>query len=115
MTRRFWLATACALTLATGTACNRDTADDTAAGTGTATTTASELRVDEIRLGNAIGEGLVIDTSRHFNRILALDPEAMTATIEPGALPPGVTVDTQKIEDSTVAEMYISEDSAGGR
>ena len=55
MTTRFWLAAACALTLATGTACNRDTADDTAAGTGTATTTASELRVDEIRLGNAIG------------------------------------------------------------
>jgi hypothetical protein len=30
------------------------------------------------------------------------------------ALGPGVTVDTQTIEDSTVAEMYISEDSAGG-
>jgi hypothetical protein len=29
-------------------------------------------------------------------------------------LGPGVTVDTQTIEDSTVAEMYISEDSAGG-
>src|SRR5690606_6715495 len=29
MTTRFWLAAACALTLATGTACNRDTADDT--------------------------------------------------------------------------------------
>lgn len=27
----------------------------------------------------------------------------------------GVTVDTQKIEDSTVAEMYVAEDSAGGR
>jgi FAD/FMN-containing dehydrogenase/Fe-S oxidoreductase len=36
--------------------------------------------------GNAIGEGLVIDTSRHFNRILSVDPEAMTATIEPGVL-----------------------------
>ncbi|MEA5455640.1 FAD-binding and (Fe-S)-binding domain-containing protein [Sinomonas sp. JGH33] len=36
--------------------------------------------------GNAIGEGLVIDTSRHFNRILAIDPDAMTATIEPGVV-----------------------------
>ncbi|MFI7482651.1 FAD-binding and (Fe-S)-binding domain-containing protein [Kocuria sp. M1R5S2] len=36
--------------------------------------------------GNAIGEGLVIDTSRYFNRILAIDPEAGTATIEPGVV-----------------------------
>jgi FAD/FMN-containing dehydrogenase/Fe-S oxidoreductase len=36
--------------------------------------------------GNAIGDGLVIDTSRHFNRILAIDPAAMTATIEPGVV-----------------------------
>ncbi|MEX5301662.1 FAD-binding and (Fe-S)-binding domain-containing protein [Kocuria sabuli] len=36
--------------------------------------------------GNAIGEGLVIDTSRHFNRILSIDPEAMTATIQPGVI-----------------------------
>lgn len=34
--------------------------------------------------GNAIGDGLIIDTSRHFNRILAVDPEARTATVEPG-------------------------------
>ena len=36
--------------------------------------------------GNAIGDGLVIDTSRYFNRILSIDPEAMTATIEPGVV-----------------------------
>ncbi|AGF73113.1 oxidoreductase [Corynebacterium halotolerans YIM 70093 = DSM 44683] len=36
--------------------------------------------------GNAIGEGLVIDTSRHFNRILDLDPVARTATVEPGVV-----------------------------
>ena len=36
--------------------------------------------------GNAIGDGLVIDTSRHFNRILDIDPVAMTATIEPGVV-----------------------------
>ena len=38
-----------------------------------------------------------------------------SVTRKSGELPAGVTVDTQKIEDSTVAEMYISEDSAGGR
>ncbi len=36
--------------------------------------------------GNAIGEGLVIDTSRYFNRILGLDPVARTATVEPGVV-----------------------------
>ncbi|PLC12004.1 dimethylmenaquinone methyltransferase [Kocuria flava] len=36
--------------------------------------------------GNAIGDGLVVDTSRHFNRILSIDPEAMTAVIEPGVV-----------------------------
>lgn len=36
--------------------------------------------------GNAIGDGLIIDTSRHFNRILAIDPDARTATVEPGVI-----------------------------
>ncbi|RKQ34903.1 FAD-binding and (Fe-S)-binding domain-containing protein [Kocuria tytonis] len=36
--------------------------------------------------GNAIGEGLVIDTSRYFNRVLEIDPQARTATIEPGVI-----------------------------
>lgn len=36
--------------------------------------------------GNAIGEGLIIDTSRHFHRILEIDPEARTATVEPGVV-----------------------------
>jgi FAD/FMN-containing dehydrogenase/Fe-S oxidoreductase len=36
--------------------------------------------------GNAIGEGLVIDTSRHFNRIKSIDPQTMTAVIEPGVV-----------------------------
>lgn len=36
--------------------------------------------------GNAIGEGLVIDTSRHFNRILEVDPAARTARVEPGVI-----------------------------
>jgi FAD/FMN-containing dehydrogenase/Fe-S oxidoreductase len=35
--------------------------------------------------GNAIG-GIVIDASRHVNRILDLDPEAGTALVEPGVV-----------------------------
>lgn len=36
--------------------------------------------------GNAIGDGLVIDTSRYFNRILEIDPEGRTARIQPGVV-----------------------------
>ncbi|MDO5670239.1 MAG: FAD-binding and (Fe-S)-binding domain-containing protein [Corynebacterium sp.] len=36
--------------------------------------------------GNAIGEGLIIDTSRHFHRILSIDPQQRTATVEPGVI-----------------------------
>ena len=36
--------------------------------------------------GNAIGDGLIIDTSRYFNRILEIDPDLRTATIEPGVI-----------------------------
>jgi hypothetical protein len=45
----------------------------------------------------------------------AAAPGADSTSARPDRLGPGVTVDTQKIEDSTVAEMYMSEDSAGGR
>lgn len=36
--------------------------------------------------GNAIGEGLVIDTSRYLDQILAIDPEARTARVRPGVV-----------------------------
>ncbi|MGV9349303.1 FAD-binding and (Fe-S)-binding domain-containing protein [Streptomyces spiralis] len=36
--------------------------------------------------GNAIGTGLVLDFSRHMNRVLALDPEARTARLQPGVV-----------------------------
>lgn len=36
--------------------------------------------------GNAIGDGLIIDTSRHFNRILSIDPSTQTAVVEPGVV-----------------------------
>ena len=34
--------------------------------------------------GQAIGEALVIDTSKHLDRVLAFDAEARTVTVEPG-------------------------------
>ncbi|MGN0095216.1 MAG: FAD-binding and (Fe-S)-binding domain-containing protein [Corynebacterium sp.] len=36
--------------------------------------------------GNAIGEGLVIDLSRRFNRILEIDTDSRTARIQPGVI-----------------------------
>ncbi len=36
--------------------------------------------------GNAVGSGIVLDTSRHLNRVLALDAEARTARVEPGVV-----------------------------
>lgn len=35
---------------------------------------------------NAIGPGLVLDFSRHMNRVTSIDPEARTATVEPGCV-----------------------------
>ena len=34
--------------------------------------------------GNAVGAGVVLDTSRHLNRVLGIDAEARTAAVEPG-------------------------------
>ncbi len=36
--------------------------------------------------GNAVGTGIVVDVSRHLTRILAVDPDARTATVEPGVV-----------------------------
>ncbi|MBO3085063.1 FAD-binding and (Fe-S)-binding domain-containing protein [Cellulomonas fengjieae] len=36
--------------------------------------------------GNAVGTGVVLDFSRHVNRILEIDPDARTARIEPGVI-----------------------------
>ncbi|NKY23561.1 FAD-binding and (Fe-S)-binding domain-containing protein [Cellulomonas denverensis] len=36
--------------------------------------------------GNAVGTGLVLDWSRHVNRVHAIDPEAGTARIDPGVV-----------------------------
>ncbi|MBG6184304.1 FAD/FMN-containing dehydrogenase, partial [Arthrobacter sp. CAN_A214] len=36
--------------------------------------------------GNAIGPGVVLDFSRHLNKVLTFDVEARTAVVEPGAV-----------------------------
>ena len=36
--------------------------------------------------GNAIGSGIVLDFSRHLNRVVSIDPDARTAVVEPGAV-----------------------------
>ncbi|WP_305787189.1 FAD-binding and (Fe-S)-binding domain-containing protein [Symbioplanes lichenis] len=36
--------------------------------------------------GNAVGPGIVLDFSRHFNKVLSIDPEARTAIVEPGTV-----------------------------
>ncbi len=41
--------------------------------------------------GNAVGTGLVLDLSRHLNRVLAVDPDARTARVEPGAILDSIT------------------------
>ena len=41
--------------------------------------------------GNSVGPGIVLDFSRHLNRVLAVDAEARTATAEPGAILDDIT------------------------
>ncbi|GAA2901880.1 FAD-binding and (Fe-S)-binding domain-containing protein [Streptosporangium fragile] len=36
--------------------------------------------------GNAVGPGVVLDFTRHLGRVRSLDPEARTATVEPGTV-----------------------------
>jgi FAD/FMN-containing dehydrogenase/Fe-S oxidoreductase len=36
--------------------------------------------------GQAVGSGVVLDTSRHLTRILAVDPDSRQATVEPGVV-----------------------------
>jgi FAD/FMN-containing dehydrogenase/Fe-S oxidoreductase len=36
--------------------------------------------------GNSVGPGIVIDTSRRFDRILSIDPDARTAVVQPGVV-----------------------------
>ena len=36
--------------------------------------------------GNAVGTGIVLDMRRHMNKILSIDPDAKTATVQPGVV-----------------------------
>ncbi|MEU2615082.1 FAD-linked oxidase C-terminal domain-containing protein [Micromonospora sp. NPDC007271] len=36
--------------------------------------------------GNAVGPGIVVDTSRHLDRVLEIDPDTRTALVEPGVV-----------------------------
>jgi FAD/FMN-containing dehydrogenase/Fe-S oxidoreductase len=36
--------------------------------------------------GNAVGTGIVLDFSRHLNRVLAVDPTSRTARVQPGTI-----------------------------
>ena len=36
--------------------------------------------------GNAIGPGIVLDTSKHLNKVLSIDTEARTALVQPGVV-----------------------------
>jgi FAD/FMN-containing dehydrogenase/Fe-S oxidoreductase len=36
--------------------------------------------------GNAIGSGIVLDTSKYLNRVRSIDPESRTAVVEPGVV-----------------------------
>ena len=36
--------------------------------------------------GNAVGPGIVVDTLRHLNRVVSIDPEARTAVVQPGVV-----------------------------
>ncbi|MCW7942812.1 dimethylmenaquinone methyltransferase [Streptomyces hygroscopicus] len=58
--------------LNTITVCRRLGVPITSRGAGTSTS------------GQAVGSGVVMDFSRYFNRLLALDPDAGTATVQPG-------------------------------
>ena len=42
--------------------------------------------------GNAMSTGLVLDFSRHLNRVLEIDPDARTARVEPGAILDAITL-----------------------
>ncbi len=36
--------------------------------------------------GNAVGPGIVVDTVKHLNKVLSIDPESRTAVVQPGAV-----------------------------
>ncbi len=41
--------------------------------------------------GNSISTGVVLDTSRHLRKVLSIDPDAQTATVQPGTVLDDIT------------------------
>ncbi len=46
--------------------------------------------------GNAVGAGVVLDFSRHLNRVVGIDADARTAVVEPGAILDSITAAASK-------------------
>jgi FAD/FMN-containing dehydrogenase/Fe-S oxidoreductase len=64
-------------------------ADDVAAALAVARRTGAPLTARGAGTsiaGNAVGTGIVLDFSRHLNRIISIDPEARTAIVQPGVI-----------------------------
>ncbi len=40
--------------------------------------------------GNSVGPGVVLDMSRHLNQVVSIDPDARTATVQPGVVLDGL-------------------------
>jgi FAD/FMN-containing dehydrogenase/Fe-S oxidoreductase len=46
--------------------------------------------------GNAVGPGLILNTTRHLNKIISIDPQARTATVQPGVVHAALQRETLK-------------------
>ncbi|GLB67159.1 FAD-binding and (Fe-S)-binding domain-containing protein [Arthrobacter mangrovi] len=57
--------------------------------------------------GNAIGPGIVLDFSRHMNRILSIDEDAQTADVEAGVI---LSHLTREAEDATGGQLTFAPD-----
>ena len=57
----------------------------------TSTVSAHQRGAGTSTAGNSVGPGIVLDFSRHLNRVLSIDPEARTASVEPGAILDDIT------------------------
>ena len=68
-------------------------ADEVAAAIGVARETGAPITARGAGTscaGNAIGPGIVLDFAQHLNRVIEVDPEAGTATVEPGVILTGL-------------------------
>lgn len=57
--------------------------------------------------GNAVGSGVVVDFSRHMNRILEIDPGAGTVAVEPGVV---LATLTREVEAATGQRLTFAPD-----